>query len=234
MSLIKNSYNEKIDKIFITASGGPFLNLPINKFKGVSPNSAVKHPRWSMGKKISVDSATMMNKLFEVIEAKKIFNLKYSQLKILIHPKSYVHAIIKFKNGLTKMLIHDTDMSVPIFNSIYNNTNDYYGSKKLDFKLINNLDLSYVNKIKFPSIDLLKKIPNNSSLLETVLVSSNDVLVECFLNKMIKFTDINNNLKKILNLSEFRQLKKVYPKNLKQIMDIDKKVRLKTLSICIK
>ena len=234
MSLIKNSYNEKIDKIYITASGGPFLNLPIKKFKKISPVNAVKHPRWSMGKKISVDSATMMNKLFEVIEAKKIFNLKYSQLKILIHPKSYVHAIIKFKNGLTKMLIHDTDMSVPIFNSIYNNTNDYYGSKKLDFKLINNLDLSYVNKIKFPSIDLLKKIPNNSSLLETVLVSSNDVLVECFLNKMIKFTDINHNLKKILNLSEFRQLKKVYPKNLKQIMDIDKKVRLKTLSLCIK
>ncbi len=234
MSLIKNSYNEKIDKIYITASGGPFLNLPITKFKKISPTNAIKHPRWSMGKKISVDSATMMNKLFEVIEAKKIFNLNYSQLKILIHPKSYVHAIIKFKNGLTKMLIHDTDMSVPIFNSIYNNKSDYYGSKKLDFKLINDLDLSYVNKIKFPSIDLLKKIPNNSSLFETVLVSSNDVLVECFLSKMIKFTDINHNLKKILNLSEFKQLKKIYPKNLKQIIDIDKKVRLKTLSLCIK
>ena len=234
MSLIKNSNNEKIDKIYITASGGPFLNLPINKFKKISPKNAVKHPRWSMGKKISVDSATMMNKLFEIIEAKKIFNLKYSQLKILIHPNSYVHAIIKFNNGLTKMLIHDTDMSVPIFNSIYNNASDYYGSKHLNFKLMNNLNLSYVNKTKFPSIKLLKKIPNNNSLFETVLVSSNDVLVDCFLNKMIKFTDINNNLKKILNLSEFKQLKRVYPKNLKQIMNIDKKVRLKTLSLCIK
>ncbi len=234
MSLIKNSNNEKIDKIYITASGGPFLNLPINKFKKISPENAVKHPRWSMGKKISVDSATMMNKLFEVIEAKKIFNLKYSQLKILIHPNSYVHAIIKFKNGLTKMLIHDTDMSVPIFNSIYNNVCDYYGSKHLNFKLMNNLNLSYINKTKFPSINLLKIIPNNNSLFETVLISSNDVLVDCFLNKMIKFTDINNNLKKILNLSEFKQLKRVYPKNLKQIMNIDKKVRLKTLSLCIK
>ena len=234
MSLLKNSNNEKIDKIYITASGGPFLKLPIYKFKAVSPDSAVKHPRWSMGKKISVDSATMMNKIFEVIEAKKIFNLEYSQLEILIHPKSYVHAIIKFKNGLTKMLIHDTDMSVPIFNSIYNNVNDYCSSKKLNFKTINNLDLSYVNKSKFPSINLLKKIPNNNSLLETVLVSSNDVLVECFLKKMIKFTDINDNLKKILNLSEFSQLRTVYPKNLKQIMNIDKKVRLKTLTLCIK
>ena len=234
MSLIKNSYNEKIDKIYITASGGPFLNLSINKFNKVTPKIAVKHPRWSMGKKISVDSATMMNKLFEVIEAKKIFNLKYSQIKILIHPKSYVHAIIKFKNGLTKILIHDTSMAVPIFNSIYNNSNDYYGSKHLNFKLINNLNFSYVNKIKFPSINLLKIIPNANSLLETVLVSSNDVLVDCFLKKMIKFTDINYYLKKILNLREFKQLKTVYPKNLKQIMNIDKKVRLKTLSLCIK
>jgi len=94
--------------------------------------------------------------------------------------------------------------------------------------------LSYVNKIKFPSINLLKKIPNKNSLLETVLVSSNDVLVDCFLKKMIKFTDINYYLKKILNLREFKQLKTVYPKNLKQIMNIDKKVRLKTLSLCIK
>ena len=72
-----------------------------------------------MGKKISIDSATMMNKVFEVIETKNIFNIPYNKIKILIHPNSYVHAIIKFKNGLTKMLIHDTDMSVPIFNSIY-------------------------------------------------------------------------------------------------------------------
>ena len=78
MSLLNKHSEEKIDKIYITASGGPFLKLPINKFKAVTPDKAVKHPRWSMGKKISVDSATLMNKLFEVIEAKKIFNLKYS------------------------------------------------------------------------------------------------------------------------------------------------------------
>ena len=74
-----------------------------------------------MGKKISIDSATLMNKVFEIIEAKKIFNFKYKQLSVLIHPQSYLHAIIKFKNGLTKLLVHDTNMSIPIFNSIYPN-----------------------------------------------------------------------------------------------------------------
>ena len=215
-SLIKNNYNEKIDKIYIT------------------PARAIKHPRWSMGKKISVDSSTMMNKLFEIIEAKKIFNLNYSQIKILIHPKSYVHAIIKFKNGLTKILIHETDMSIPIFNSIYNNESNYNSSKKLNFKTINNLNLSKVNKKKFPSINITNEIPDKNSLFETVLVSANDVLVDCFLNKLIKFVDINLNLRKIVNLTEFKRLKKKYPKNLNQIMNIDKKVRLKTLSLCIK
>ncbi len=233
-SLIKNSKEEIIDKIYITASGGPFLNLPISKFKDISPKKAMKHPRWSMGKKISVDSATLMNKVFEIIEAKKIFNLKYSQLKILIHPNSYVHAIIKFKNGLTKMLIHDTDMSIPIFNSIYNNKLNYFNYNNLNLKIINNLKLSKVNKVKFPSVNFLRIIPDKNSLYETVLVSANDALVECFLKRLINFVDINNKLKKILNLREFKQLKKERPASLKQIMSIDRKVRLKTLSLCIK
>ena len=102
-SLIKNYKSSQIQKIFITASGGPFLKLSKNELKKVSPKNAVKHPNWSMGKKISVDSATLMNKVFEVIEAQRIFNLPLSKFKILIHPKSYVHAIVKFTNGITKI-----------------------------------------------------------------------------------------------------------------------------------
>ena len=94
-------------------------NYPLNKFINIANKDALKHPNWSMGRKISIDSATMMNKVFEIIEAKKIFNLKYNQLEILIHPKSYLHAIVKFNNGLSKLLVHDTNMIIPIFNSIY-------------------------------------------------------------------------------------------------------------------
>jgi 1-deoxy-D-xylulose-5-phosphate reductoisomerase len=95
-SLVNNAKNNNLDKVYLTASGGPFRKYPLKLFKNISPKKAIKHPNWSMGKKISIDSATMMNKVFEIIEAKKIFNLKYSQLEILIHPQSYLHAIVKF------------------------------------------------------------------------------------------------------------------------------------------
>ena len=130
-SLLNNSKINNFEKVYITASGGPFRNLSLKKFKNISVKDALKHPNWVMGKKISIDSATMMNKVFEIIEAKKIFNLNYEQLEILIHPKSYLHAIVKFNNGLSKLLIHDTDMKVPIFNSIYFNTPKKLKSKKL-------------------------------------------------------------------------------------------------------
>ena len=118
---LKNNLNSNVDKIFLTASGGPFLYLPKSKFSKIEIKDAIKHPKWKMGKKISVDSATLMNKVFEVIEAKNIFNIKMNDLIILIHKNSYLHAIIKFKNGLTKMIIHETDMKIPIFNTLYEN-----------------------------------------------------------------------------------------------------------------
>ncbi|WP_415301350.1 1-deoxy-D-xylulose-5-phosphate reductoisomerase [Candidatus Pelagibacter sp. Uisw_134_02] len=126
----KEKYND-FDKIYLTASGGPFLKTPLRKFKAITPRKALMHPNWSMGKKISIDSATMMNKVFEIIEAKKIFNIQYSQLKILIHPQSYLHAIVKLNNGLTKLLIHDTNMTIPIFNSLYNNEKKKFNQKNL-------------------------------------------------------------------------------------------------------
>ena len=91
----------------------------IHKFKKIKLRDALKHPNWSMGKKITIDSATLMNKVFEVIEAKNIFDIGYDKISILTHPKSYVHTIIKFKNGLSKFLIHEPDMTIPIYNSIY-------------------------------------------------------------------------------------------------------------------
>ena len=118
-SLLEGSKNKDIEKVFITASGGPFNKYPIKKFKTITVKKALMHPNWKMGKKITIDSATMINKVFEIIEAKKIFNFNYDKLEILVHPKSYVHAIVKFTNGLTKILIHETSMKIPIFNSLY-------------------------------------------------------------------------------------------------------------------
>ena len=231
-SLLHGNYNN-IDEVIITASGGPFLKLPVSKFKKIKPIHAIKHPNWKMGSKISIDSATLMNKVFEVIEAQRIFNIDSSKFKILIHPKSYVHAIIKFNNGLTKILVHDTDMKIPIFNSIYYKKNLKIKSSKLDLNILNNLDFSRVNLKKFPSIKILNKIPKNISLYETVLVSANDQLVDLFLKNKISFQKITTFLKKILGMKIFLKYKKRSPKNYKEIIKLSDYVRLKTKLLCI-
>ena len=232
-SLLNNKFTYNIEKIIITASGGPFLNLPLSKFKKIKPKNAIKHPNWKMGNKISVDSSTLMNKVFEVIEAQRIFNIGSKKFKILIHPKSYVHAIVKFTNGLTKILIHDTDMKIPIFNSIYNEKSLKIKSSKINLKTLNNLNFSNVNVKKFPSIKLLKKIPENLSLYETVLVSANDELVDLFLKNRISFTNITYYLDKILRMKIFLKYKKKIPKNCSEIIKLSNYVRLKTKLLCI-
>ena len=118
--LLKNHKLKNIKKIFITASGGPFLEYTKKQLKKIKPKDALKHPKWRMGKKISVDSSTLMNKMFELIEAQKLFDIPDKKLEVLIHPESLVHAIIMFKNGLSKFLYHETSMIIPIANAIFN------------------------------------------------------------------------------------------------------------------
>ena len=231
-SLIKNHQNELIDKVYLTASGGPFLNFHFNKLKKVLPKNAIKHPNWSMGKKISIDSATMMNKVFEVIETQRIFDLPKSKIHILIHEKSYVHAIVQFKNGLNKILAHDTSMKIPIFNTIYENKK-FIKTKDLDIRNLNNLNLKIIDKKKFPLIEILKFIPETNSLFETLLVSANDELVNLFLDKKISFINFQKRLKNFIKLKEFRKLRRKKPKNIKEIYALNEYVRLKIKSLCI-
>ena len=131
-----------------------------------------------MGKKISIDSSTMMNKVFEIIEAKKIFNINYSKIYIVTHPKSYIHSLIKFENGLIKLIAHDTNMKIPIFNSLYGNNNKIkIHSDDINFSKLNNLEFKNIDVKKFPLIKILKLIPEKHSLFETILISANDELV---------------------------------------------------------
>ena len=186
-----------------------------------------------MGKKISIDSATMMNKVFEIIEAKKIFNLNYNQLEILVHPKSYLHAIVKFNNGLSKLLVHDTNMAIPIFNSIYVDSEKKITSKKINIEILNNLNLKKVNNVKFPVVKIIKKLFEKDSLFETIVVSANDKLVDLFLNDKIKFTDISVILIKICSLTEFNKFKLIAPKNIDEINNLADYVSLKIDSLGI-
>jgi 1-deoxy-D-xylulose-5-phosphate reductoisomerase len=226
---LQNLKIKNIEMIYLTASGGPFSNISLDKFKSIKINHALKHPNWKMGKKISIDSATMINKVYEVIEARNIFNINYKKIKILVHPKSYVHAILKFDNGLTKIIAHDTTMKIPIFNTLYANNDKKLNSKTIDINSLNNLNFKTIELKRFPMVKLLNILPQKQSLFETVVVSANDTLVELFLNNKIKFTDIQKKLFTIINKKKFLKFKKKYPKKIHDIVELNNYVRLKTL-----
>ena len=224
---LKNFKTVNLEKVFLTASGGPFYKTTLNNFEKIKVSDALNHPNWKMGKKISIDSATMINKVYEVIEAKKVFNIGYQKIKILIHPKSYIHAILKFNNGLTNIIVHDTTMKVPIFNTLFLNSNRKLKTNKINTKILNNLDLNNVNVTRYPMVKLLNFLPDNHSLFETVIVAANDKLVELFLSNKIKFTDIQKKLFKTIKQKEFQKFKKILPLNISDITNLNNYVRLK-------
>jgi len=230
-TLIGDQDKEFIDKVFITASGGPFYNYPIKNFSKITPKIALKHPNWIMGKKISIDSATLMNKVFEVIEAKKIFDTSINKIKIIVHPNSYLHAIVKFKSGVTQLLVHDTSMMIPIYHSLYKDMKNSLTINKLDITKLNNLNLSEVDKNKFKSVQILDQIPDKNSLFETIIISANDELVDLFLNNKIKFTDIVKFVLKIIRFKQFKKFKKIEPKNAMEIITLSNKIRKLTRSL---
>ncbi len=234
MELTKNISNEEIAEIIITASGGPFLNLPAYKLKKIKPNEAIKHPNWKMGKKISVDSANLMNKVFEVIEAHKMFKFEFKKYKIMIHPQSYVHSIIRFKNGLIKMILYNTDMKIPISNILYNSKNKNLKIPNIEIKKINNIHFKKVNKEFFPSIKIIDKYVKFGSSTPIIINASNEVLVNYFLKEKIGFLDIVRTINRIFKDKEFTKYARRNAKSVNDIKFIDNWARLKTIDMCVR
>jgi len=224
-SEIKNVNKENIKKIYLTASGGPLLGFNRKSMNKIAISRILKHPTWKMGKKISVDSATMMNKCFEVMEAKNIFDIDYNKIDILIHPNSYVHAIIVYKNGISKLVIHETTMKIPIFNTIYSKNEIYRGKNILNLNKLNDLKLTNIMKYNYPITKCLKLLQNKHSLFETVLVSINDILVSKFLEKKINFDEISSTFMEIINRKEFEHYKKIRPKTILDIINLNFKIK---------
>ncbi len=223
-SIIKDENKKNIKKIYLTASGGPFLKKKLNNIKNVKPKFALRHPNWKMGKKISIDSATMMNKIFEVIEAKKIFNISQSAFGILIHPTSYVHAVVHFKTGLTKFLAHDTTMEIPIINSLHEkNENFFYNNNEFDFLKLNKLTFLKPDIKNFPLLKILK-YRFEDTYFEIILVSLNDALVRKYLEKSINYISIHQLLLKLLKNPYFTKYYKFSPKNINEIKNMVNKV----------
>ena len=190
-------------------------------------NDVIKHPNWSMGKKISTDSATMMNKVFEVIEASKIFDMNSSKIEIIVHPKSLIHAIVVFNNGLVKILMHDTSMEIPIFNIIFKNEKiKFYNKTNIKFKNLNGANFIVPNNKKFPYLDILRKYKTNDTYFEVILVTINDELVRLFLDKKISFIKMQKLLIKIINKRVFSKYYNDSPNKIKDIYKMINKIKV--------
>ena len=228
--LLKNYSPDQIDKIYITASGGPFLNLDKKSFKKIQPHQAVKHPKWKMGKKISVDSATLMNKVLEVIEAVKLFSINLNKFKIVVHPQSLVHSIIELKNGLRIFLYHEPDMRIPIANAIEDSSKTLENFKFNYKKISNNLTFLPVDKTKFPVEEIIKRINvNNSSPI--LINAANEIIVDHFLKKKIKFIEIFKFLKLFLNNIGYIKTSKIIPNSIEKVRKLDLIGRQLTLKL---
>ena len=230
--LLKNYSNKEVEKIYITASGGPFLKLNINKFKKIKPSDAIKHPKWNMGKKISVDSATLMNKVLEITEALKLFSFNLNKYEIIIHPDSLIHAIIKLKNGISIFLYHAPDMKIPIGNALLKNfdyRNLFVKENKI-YNRIQNLNFLPVDKKRFPAVSLIP-IMNSRKSSPIIINSANEVFVGEFLKNNIKFNDIVSYLKLVLEDKSYIKTSNLPADSIKNIYTIDKWARKTALKI---
>lgn len=225
--LTKHHTNNEIDKIYITASGGPFLNLEKSKFKDIKPKDAIKHPKWKMGKKISVDSATLMNKVLELNEAIKLFPFDADKYEIVIHPQSLIHGIVKFKNGTTYFLYHLADMKIPISNALFDgkfNYAKYFKNKNKNNLSSQKLEFFQPNKNKFTTLRLIPKM-NSKESSSIIINAANEIFVDEFLKNNIGFSDISTNLNLILKDSDYIKTSNMASNSIKNIYKIDSKAR---------
>jgi len=232
--LLKNYSQDQIEKIYITASGGPFLKLNINKFKNIKPRDAIKHPKWKMGKKISVDSATLMNKVLEITEALKLFPFKLRQYEIIIHPESLIHAILKLKNGTSLFLHHLPDMKIPIANALLKNFNykKFFSIKNKNYNKIQNLNFIPVDKNIFPAVSLIPEM-NSRKSSAIIINAANEIFVEEFLKNNINFNAIVGYLKLVLKNKSYIKTSNLPSNSLKNIHLIDcwaRKIALKIVN----
>lgn len=195
-----------IDKITLTASGGPFWNTPMSELATITPEQAVNHPNWSMGSKISVDSATMMNKGLEIIEAYYLFPIGKGQLDILIHPQSIIHSMVSYVDGSVLAQLGTPDMRTPISYALGWPHRMKTPSKKLDLAEIGNLSFITPDEEHFPSLKITREVLQNGGSAPTILNASNEVAVYAFLEGKIGFLDIAKIVEETLGKISFHKM----------------------------
>ena len=229
--LLKEHKINEIKKIYITASGGPFYKNKYHLKRKVLPKDALRHPKWNMGKKITIDSSTLMNKILEFIEAQKLFNIDKNKLDILIHPESLVHAIVELNNGLVKLIYHETSMIIPLANAIFDgnlNIDKFFKMKKNSKKIIQNLSFKTPDKKIFPVLKLINR-SNEYPSTSIIINASNEILVDQFLYKKLPFLAISKIIMSILNDRNYKKYAIRKPNNLSEITKVDSWARKITL-----
>lgn len=211
---------DALKKIVLTASGGPFLNTRVEDLFEVTPEQAVKHPNWSMGAKISVDSATMMNKALEIVEACYFFDVTPDMIDVLIHPQSIVHAMVEYHDGTVLSHMGAPDMKTPIAHSLSYPGRMATNGKTLDWSALNSLEFMPVNYARFPAIGLAYEALEKGDWACAALNAANEVTVDAFLNKEIGFTDIVS-----INANILGKMTSARLSTLEEIINYDTNVR---------
>jgi len=196
---ISTANTSSISNIILTASGGPFLDTPINELSSKTPEQACKHPKWDMGRKISVDSATMMNKGLEVIEASWLFNIKSETIKVVIHPQSIIHSLVEYKDGSVLAQLGNPDMRIPIAYGLAWPERIETCAQRLDLFDIAHLDFKEAEADRFPCLQLAREAIKQGGTSCVILNAANEVAVNEFLNKRIKFTDIPTIIESVMS-----------------------------------
>ncbi len=191
LQCIVGENKDEIEKIILTASGGPFLNTPIEDFKNITVNQALAHPNWSMGNKITIDSATMINKGFEIIEAFWLFDIELSKIEVVIHPQSIIHSMVQFVDGSIKAQMGLPDMRVPISYALTYPMRMKNNFKRLDFNKFNSLTFSKPDLNRFPCLRLAYDSLNSFGNSTAVLNAANEIAVNGFLKNQIPFNAIS-------------------------------------------
>ncbi len=219
-SIVGETHNE-IEKIYLTASGGPFRGQDLNFLQNVSKAQALKHPNWSMGAKITIDSASLMNKGLEVIEAKWLFNLNPSQIDVIVHPQSIIHSIVQFADGSMKAQMGLPDMKLPILYALGYPKRIISDFPRFNFMDYPQLTFEKPNTKVFRNLQIAYNALEKGGNMPCVLNAANEVVVEAFLNDKIRFLDMPNIIEKTLDRVEFKT-----NLTLQQYIETDKESRL--------
>lgn len=207
--ILKDSNQKEVRRIILTASGGPFVNMPAEDFENITVKQALIHPRWSMGKKITIDSATLMNKGLEVIEAHYLFSMPYEKIDVLIHPESIIHGMVEFVDGTVISNMSNPDMKIPISYALFYPERKFISDNYLDFTKVKSLNFLKPDTEKFPLLKLAVECGKKGGVYPTVLTVADEIAVNYFLEERIKFTDIHKIILETLEKFDYNKLDSV-------------------------